>query len=189
DGTAHTVKITIDYKDGPGNDVVQVFLDGALVATGGSWEDYYRFDPEQAGNGNKVPTTDDLLFAERGDPDPGNAGGGYLIDNIGVTSAPTPTTPVVAPPEAAEPGAWPEPPPRSARSTRRSTSRSSSSAARSTRSITDPLNGERPGLAAGPLSPIQLRRRVLLLLLLFAALLLRGLRAALLLRLLALLLR
>ena len=93
DGTAHTVKITIDYKDGPGNDVVQVFLDGALVATGGSWEDYYRFDPEQAGNGNKVPTTDDLIFAERGDPDPGNAGGGYLIDNIGVTSAPTPTTP------------------------------------------------------------------------------------------------
>ena len=67
DGTAHTVKITIDYKDGPGNDVVQVFLDGALVATGGSWEDYYRFDPEQAGSGNKVPTTDDLIFAERGD--------------------------------------------------------------------------------------------------------------------------
>ena len=92
DGTAHTVRITIDYKDGPGNDVVQVFLDGALVATGGSWEDYYRYDPEQAGSGNKVPTTDDLIFAERGDPDSGNAGQGYLIDNIGLTSEPTPTS-------------------------------------------------------------------------------------------------
>ena len=92
DGTAHTVKITIDYKDGPGNDVVQVFLEGTLVATGGSWEDYYRYDPEQAGNGNKVPTTDDLIFAERGDPDSGNLHKGFLIDNIGLTSAPTPTS-------------------------------------------------------------------------------------------------
>ena len=84
--------MTIDFNDGPGNDVVQVFVDGALVATGGSWEDYYRFDPEQAGSGNKVPTVDNLIFAERGDPDPGNAGQGYLIDNIGLTSSPTPTT-------------------------------------------------------------------------------------------------
>ena len=72
-------------RSGPGNDVVQVFLDGTLVATGGSWEDYYRYDPEQAGNGNKVPTTDDLIFAERGDPDSGNLHKGFLIDNIGLT--------------------------------------------------------------------------------------------------------
>jgi hypothetical protein len=85
--------MTIDFNDGPANDVVQVFVDGSLVATGGSWEDYYRFDPEQAGGGNLVPTVDKVLFREAGTADPGNAGQGFLIDNIGVTSSPTPTTP------------------------------------------------------------------------------------------------
>ena len=28
------------------------------VATGGSWEDYYRYDPEQVGNGNVVPSVE-----------------------------------------------------------------------------------------------------------------------------------
>jgi hypothetical protein len=91
--TSHTVRMTIDFHDGPGNDVVQVFVDGTLVATGGTWEDYYRFDPEQAGSGNLVPTVDKVLFRESGTADPGNAGQGFLIDNIGLTSAPTPTTP------------------------------------------------------------------------------------------------
>ena len=90
--TAHTVRMAIDFNDGPGNDVVQVLIDGTLVATGGTWEDYYRFDPEQASGGNHVPTVDKLLFRESGDPDAGNAGQGFLIDNIGVTSSPTPTT-------------------------------------------------------------------------------------------------
>lgn len=90
--SSHTIRMTIDFNDGPGNDVVQVFVDGTLVATGGTWEDYYRFDPEQAGGGNLVPTVDKVLFRESGDPDPGNAGQGFLIDNIGLTSSPTPTT-------------------------------------------------------------------------------------------------
>jgi hypothetical protein len=90
--TSHTVRMTIDFNDGPNNDVVQVFIDGALVATGGTWEDYYRFDPEQAGNGNVVPTVDKVLFREAGDPDAGNAGQGFLIDNINLTSSPTPST-------------------------------------------------------------------------------------------------
>ena len=90
--SAHTIRMTIDFNDGPANDVVQVFVDGTLVATGGSWEDYYRFDPEQAGGGNLVPTVDKVLFRESGDADSGNAGQGYLIDNIGLTSSPTPTT-------------------------------------------------------------------------------------------------
>ena len=90
---SHTVRMTIDYNDGPGNDVVQVFIDGALVTTGGTWEDYYRFDPEQAGGGNLVPTVDKVLFRESGTADAGNAGQGFLIDNIGLTSSATPTTP------------------------------------------------------------------------------------------------
>jgi hypothetical protein len=90
--TSHTIRMTIDFNDGPGNDVVQVFVDGSLAATGGTWEDYYRFDPEQAGGGNLVPTVDKVLFRESGSADPGNAGQGFLIDNLGLTSAPAPTT-------------------------------------------------------------------------------------------------
>jgi hypothetical protein len=90
---SHTIRMTIDFNDGPGNDVVQVFIDGNLAATGGTWEDYYRFDPEQAGSGNLVPTVDKVLFREAGDADAGNAGQGFLIDNLGLTSAPASTTP------------------------------------------------------------------------------------------------
>jgi hypothetical protein len=90
--TAHTIRMTIDFNDGPANDVVQVFVDGSLVATGGSWEDYYRFDPEQTPSGNLVPTVDKVLFRESGTADAGNAGQGFLIDNIGLTSSPTPTS-------------------------------------------------------------------------------------------------
>jgi hypothetical protein len=89
---SHTVRLTIDFNDGPGNDVVQVFIDGTLRATGTTWEDYYRFDPEQAGNGNKVPTVDKVLFRESGDAHPADAGQGFLIDNLGLSSSPTPTT-------------------------------------------------------------------------------------------------
>ena len=38
----HTIKLTMDFVDGPRNDVVKVYVDGTLRHTGGSWEDYYR---------------------------------------------------------------------------------------------------------------------------------------------------
>src|SRR5205807_629012 len=42
----HTVKLTLDTIDGPSNDVVKVYIDGTLVETGTSWENYYRYDSE-----------------------------------------------------------------------------------------------------------------------------------------------
>ena len=53
----------IDYKDGRENDVVKVFVDGVLEATGNTWEDYYRDGSEQAGRNNLVPTTDSMPTA------------------------------------------------------------------------------------------------------------------------------
>src|SRR5579872_4363083 len=38
--TPHTIKLTLDTLDGPGNDVVKVWIDGVLKATGTSWENY-----------------------------------------------------------------------------------------------------------------------------------------------------
>jgi parallel beta-helix repeat protein len=57
------------------------------VKTGTTWEDYYRYDPEQAGNGNVVPTTSKLLFRESGTPDPGNFGNGFLVDGVSLASS------------------------------------------------------------------------------------------------------
>ena len=80
---AHTVRFAIDFKPGAGNDVVQVWIDGALKATGTSWENYYRYDPEQTSTGNVVPQTRTLLFREGPwAPAPTTAGNGFLIDNV-----------------------------------------------------------------------------------------------------------
>jgi hypothetical protein len=46
--TSHTVRFSMNLVPGPANDVVKIYIDGNLVHTGTSWEDYYRYDPEQA---------------------------------------------------------------------------------------------------------------------------------------------
>ena len=47
--TPHTVKLTMDTLDGPSNDVVKVYIDGRLFILEEAGEDYYRYDPEAAG--------------------------------------------------------------------------------------------------------------------------------------------
>jgi hypothetical protein len=92
----HTAQFVMDFVDGPGNDLVRILIDGSLTHTGTSWEDYYRFDPEQAGSGNAVPTTDNLLFRASGPAVPANAGNGYLFDDVELSTS-TPTTPTPIP--------------------------------------------------------------------------------------------
>lgn len=91
-GQAHTIRFAIDFNPGPANDVVQVFIDGTLRITGTTWEDYYRYDSEAAGGGNVVPTVDQLAFLERGSDATGNGnlGDGFLVDNVALSSGPSP---------------------------------------------------------------------------------------------------
>ncbi|MGB2874501.1 MAG: CAP domain-containing protein [Gaiellaceae bacterium] len=84
---AHSIRFSIDFKTGPANDVVKIYIDGNLKITGTTWEDYYRYDPEQIGNGNMVPTVKKLLFRESGAPDPGNLGQGFLVDGVYLASS------------------------------------------------------------------------------------------------------
>lgn len=84
--TAHTIRFFMDLIPGPANDIVRIYIDGNLVYTGTSWEDYYRYDPEQAGNGNMVPSVDKLLFREAGTANPTDLGNGFLIDNVALAS-------------------------------------------------------------------------------------------------------
>lgn len=77
----HTIKVTMDFYDGPQNDVVKVYVDGVLKHTGTSWEDYFR-DEEN----NPTRTVDSILFRTGGASAPDTGGNGFLIDNLTLTS-------------------------------------------------------------------------------------------------------
>ncbi len=85
----HTVKLTLDTLDGPSNDVVRVWIDGSLKATGTSWENYYRYDSESvAEQSPRIVKT--VEFRESGTANPADAGKGFLIDNLTLLSGATP---------------------------------------------------------------------------------------------------
>jgi hypothetical protein len=85
--SSHLIQFSIDFKDGAANDTVKIYIDSKLVKTGTTWEDYYRYDPEQTPQGNQVPTVDKLLFRESGVMHPTNALKGYLIDRVTLASS------------------------------------------------------------------------------------------------------
>ena len=83
--SAHTIRFSLDFFAGPANDVVKIYLDGALATTGTTWEDFYRYDPEQAPN--QVPSVSKLLFRESGDAAAVTPGNGFLVDNVTLASS------------------------------------------------------------------------------------------------------
>lgn len=97
----HTVRLSIDFVDGPRNDIVKVYVDGDLRHTGTTWEDYYRWCAESGGGtGNPTfdqsRTVDSMIFQARGaqctsspgcDSHPTNRGQGFLIDNLSYSSS------------------------------------------------------------------------------------------------------
>jgi hypothetical protein len=84
----HDIRLTMLFVDGPGNDVVEVYVDGVKRHTGTSWEDYFR-DCE----GNETRTVDSLLFRTGGGPVASTAGAGFYIDNIRLFSGSQPPAP------------------------------------------------------------------------------------------------
>ncbi len=84
--TTHRIKLTLDTFDGPSNDVVKVWIDGLLVHTGTSWENYYRYDSEaSAEQSPRIVKT--VLFRTAGTAAPGTSGNGYLVDNLSQSSS------------------------------------------------------------------------------------------------------
>lgn len=84
----HTIKLTMEVKDSPSNDVVQVYIDGALVHTGTSWENYYRYASEAAAE-QSPRIVKSVIFMARDNlpPAPASLGKGFLFDNISLTSS------------------------------------------------------------------------------------------------------
>jgi hypothetical protein len=84
---SHLIQFSIDFKDGAANDTVKIYIDSKLVKTGSTWEDYYRYDPEQTPQQNRVPTVDKLLLRESGTQTPTNLGMGFLLDRVTLASS------------------------------------------------------------------------------------------------------
>ncbi len=81
----HRIRLTMTCVDGPSNDIVSVYIDGALVHTGTSWENYYRFDSESASEPSpRIVKT--VIFRTSGGATPANLGNGFLIDNLSLSS-------------------------------------------------------------------------------------------------------
>jgi hypothetical protein len=80
----HTVKLAMDFVDGPANDVVKVYVDGSLRHTGTSWEDYFR-DCEMS----PPRTVDSMIFQARtvSGTAPLLVGKGFLVDNLTYASS------------------------------------------------------------------------------------------------------
>jgi hypothetical protein len=97
----HTVRFEMKFVNGPHNDVVKVYVDGALKITGTTWEDYFRYCAE-SGGGTGGSLADQsrivrrLLFRFAGTANLANSGQGFLIDNLDEQSA-TPPPPATAP--------------------------------------------------------------------------------------------
>ena len=86
----HTIKLTMEVKDGPSNDVVNVYIDGALVHSGTSWEDFYRYDPEQSFEPSPRIVKSVTFMARDNHPAATDVGKGFLFDNISLTSSAPP---------------------------------------------------------------------------------------------------
>ncbi len=83
----HTIKLEMDVVDGPSNDVVNVYIDGALVHTGTSWENYYRYDSEaSAEQSPRIVKT--LIIRASGPAAIATDGNGFLFDNVSLLSGP-----------------------------------------------------------------------------------------------------
>jgi hypothetical protein len=88
--SAHSIRFSIDFKTGPGNDVVKIYIDGVLKITGTTWENYYRYDPEAAGNAFQVPPVTKMLFRESGDANTSDLNNGFLVDGLSLSSTSPP---------------------------------------------------------------------------------------------------
>ena len=96
-GKPHTIEFRIKLNPGPDNDQVRILIDGQDVGQCfTTWENYYRVAPEQAGppNNGEPPSINSLQF-RTSVQGPGALAqtGGYLFDNVTVTTGTGPASP------------------------------------------------------------------------------------------------
>lgn len=78
--TAHSISFSIDFN-AASSKAVTITIDGALKATGSTWEGYYQTQEH-----NPTPTVSKMLFRFGGAPS-ANGGQGFLVDNLTLASS------------------------------------------------------------------------------------------------------
>lgn len=77
---SHEIRFSIDLKQGP-TDEATIFIDGQRMIIGKTWEGYYQRV------GETEPTIGKLLFRLSGTAVAGNAGNGFLVDDVALSSS------------------------------------------------------------------------------------------------------
>lgn len=94
----HTLETQIVFRDGVtmmgtdvyGNDELKVYLDGALVHTGSTWEGYYyNYERITAGQ-PRLQAVDSMLFRVAGSAATGTAGNGFYFEDVVVSNTTIP---------------------------------------------------------------------------------------------------
>lgn len=87
----HTLTFTLDFVDGPNNDVMVIKVGNDVCTTfseSGSWEEYHR---QWAGNDPPVTfPVDSMMFRVYSPSVPANLGGGILFDRFDISSSTVP---------------------------------------------------------------------------------------------------
>lgn len=100
----HSVAMDVTFVDGVnfgsggeinGNDVVQVFVNGALAHTGTTWESYYYAAERIVPTLPRLQAVDSMLIRSAGTAAPGNLGNGLYFDNFEVVPEPATTAAVL----------------------------------------------------------------------------------------------
>lgn len=86
----HTVGMEVLFNDGPDNDVVNYYVNGSLVHTATSWEEFYS-NQQAAQHPLGVPVQS-LLFRLSSGAVPAVEGQGFYIDNVSTLVVPEPTS-------------------------------------------------------------------------------------------------
>ncbi len=83
----HNVRLVMNFAEGYDNDTVEIWVDGAKIATAESWENYWRRDSDAISASNRVPMVDSLVFRLDSNPNvPSTLGAGFLVDNVSLLS-------------------------------------------------------------------------------------------------------
>jgi hypothetical protein len=86
----HRIDMAVYFLEGPGNDIVRISLDGQLLVTGTTWEDYSRSYTLPDGSPGPLPPVNSLLFRAGGTSVPSVLGQGFYIDDVNLESLNTP---------------------------------------------------------------------------------------------------
>jgi len=82
----HTIETGITFNDGFNNDVMNIWLNGALIHTGSTWENYYRFNELITPGTPRLQAVDSMLFRVAGTAATGTSLNGFYFEDFAISN-------------------------------------------------------------------------------------------------------